>query len=64
MGQEEKKTHSKFLCDQTNVSWSKTGGTNFGSPVNVGGDEFLENCKKHQWGRTRRRRIASFIVIR
>ena len=63
MERDEKKTHSRFHCDQTNVNWFEIGVTNFGSPVRDGErGEFLKNFKKHQW-RTRRR-IASFIVIR
>ena len=33
MGVDEKKTHSKMYPYQTNISWFKIGGTNFGSPV-------------------------------
>ena len=56
-GKYEKKTHR----DQTNVSWLRIGGTNFG-----GGEfyEFLENSKKHQWGKAKIRRKASFIVTK
>ena len=42
IGKKEKKTHSIFQCDQTNVSWFKIGGINFGSPVHGGvGVKFL-----------------------
>ena len=54
---DEKKTHSIFHCDQTNISWFKIEGTNFGSPVHGEDQKWL-------WGRTRIRCIASFIVIR
>ena len=33
MRKNKKKTHSKFLRYQMNVSWFKIGGTNFGNPV-------------------------------
>ena len=40
MRKNEKKTHSKFHCNQTNKSWFKIGGTNFGGPVH--GDKWGE----------------------
>ena len=51
MGTDGKKTHSKILSYQTNASWLKIRGTNFGGPVH-GGErneffDFLENSKKH-----------------
>ena len=37
MSKDEKKTHSKFHRDQTNVSWFKIEGTNFEILVNTTG---------------------------
>ena len=47
MGKDQKKTHSTFHCEHTNLSWFKIGGTNFRSPVyGERWAEFLENSKK------------------
>ena len=63
-GEGLEKMHSMFHCDQTNASWFRFGETNFGSPVHAReGVKFLENSKKHLWGTTKRKRIASYIVI-
>ena len=55
---DERKMHSKFHRDQTNVSRFKFGGTNYWGQVHGRREgeffEFLENFKMNLWGKTRR----------
>ena len=59
------KSHMGKDEGKTNVSWFKIGDTNRSTGGRGSGIfHFLKNSKNHLLGRTRRRRITSFIAIR